>query len=49
MQNKKINRAKIYLQLYLSGQIPENDWIELLSEIPELKKVYIDYIKVNKK
>ena len=32
--------AKVYLQLWLSEQIPTGEWLRILREMPEVKKLY---------
>ena len=33
---------EIYIEMWLSEQIPVRDWIEILEERPDVKKMYYD-------
>ena len=38
------NKAKTYLELYLSEQIDERTWNDLISKNKNLKKIYNNYL-----
>ena len=44
---KKVSRveAKLYLQMWLSEQIPTDEWLRILNERPDIAKLYAKHLK----
>ena len=49
MSNKKFAQIKphLYLEMWLSEQIPIEDWIQLLKERPDVNDLYKKHLEEN--
>ena len=36
--------AKMYLDMWLSEQIPTNEWLRILEEMPDVKELYNEHM-----
>jgi len=37
--------AKLYLEMWLSEQIPTDEWLRILSERPDIAELYAKHLK----
>ena len=38
---------EMYLQMWLSEQIPVNEWLRILEDIPDVRKIYNRHVNRN--